>query len=71
MIDESGQQQWVFHEPGRAEALTAFLYDALPGCQAYRYMEMDASPAMLVYSAALTALATAAGLVLFKRKDIK
>ncbi len=71
MIDEAGQQQWVFHEPGQAGTLTAFLYDALPVCQAYRYMELDASPMMLVWSAALTILTTALGLVLFKRKDIK
>ena len=71
MIDEAGNQQWVFHEPGGAGALAAFLYDALPVCQAYRYMELDASPMMLVWSAALTVLTTAAGLVLFKRKDIK
>ena len=71
MIDESGQQQWVFHEPGSAGALTAFFYDALPACQAYRYMELDATPAMLAYSAGLTVLTTAAGLILFKRKDIR
>ena len=71
MIDEAGQQQWVFHEPGKADAITAFLHDALPGCQAYRYMAMDATPRMLVCSAALAALTTAAGLVLFRRKDIR
>ena len=71
MIDESGQQQWVFHEPGEAGAMTAFFYDALPVCQAYRYMELEATPRMLAYSAALTALTTAAGLVLFRRKDIR
>ena len=71
MIDEAGQQQWVFHEPGQAGTLTAFLYDALPVCQAYRYMELDASPMMLVWSAALTVLTAAAGLILFKRKDIR
>ena len=71
MIDEAGEQRWAFHEPGSAGALTTALYDALPGCQAYRYMELDATPMMLVWSAALTVLTTAAGLVLFKRKDIK
>ena len=71
MIDEAGQQQWVFHEPGQAEWLTAFLYDALPVCQAYRYMELEAAPRMLLYSAGLTVLTTAVGLVLFKRKDIR
>ncbi len=70
-IDGAGRQQWVFHEPGQAGALTAFLYDALPVCQAYRYMELDASPVMPAYSAALTALTTALGLALFKRKDIR
>ena len=30
MIDEAGQKQWVFHEPGQAGALVTFLYDALP-----------------------------------------
>ena len=71
MIDGAGQQQWVFHEPGAAGAVTAFLYDALPVCQAYRYMELDATPAMLAYSAGLTVLTTALGLALFKRKDIR
>ena len=71
MIDEAGQQQWVFHEPGQAGKLTAFLYDALPGCQAYRYMELEATPRMLLYSAGLTILTTALGLALFKRKDIR
>lgn len=71
MIDEAGQQQWVFHEPGTADAVTAFLYDALPVCQAYRYIELDASPVMLCYSAGLTVLTTALGLILFKRKDIR
>ena len=71
MIDEAGQQQWVFHEPGQAGALTAFFHDALPGCQAYRYMTLDATPRMLACSAALAALTTAAGLVLFRRKDIR
>ena len=71
MIDEAGQQQWVFHEPGSAGALTAFFYDALPTCQAYRYMELEATPRMLIYSAAATALTTALGLALFKRKDIR
>ncbi len=71
MIDEAGQQQWVFHEPGRAGALTTFLYDALPVCQAYRYMAMEATPRMLACSAALTGLTTALGLILFKRKDIR
>ena len=71
MIDEAGQQQWVFHEPGQAGALTAFLYDALPGCQAYRYMALDAAPRMLVCSAAMTCLTTALGLVLFRRKDVR
>ena len=61
----------MFHEPGQAGALVAFLYDALPGCQAYRYMELDAAPVMPAYSAALTALTTALGLALFKRKDIR
>ncbi len=59
MIDEAGQQQWVFHEPGQAGKLTAFLYDALPGCQAYRYMELEATPAMLCYSAGLAVVTTA------------
>ena len=71
MIDEVGQQQWVFREPGQAGALVTFFHDFLPGCQAYRYMELDASPAMLCYSAALTVLTTAVGLALFKRKDIR
>ncbi len=70
-IDEAGRQQWVFHEPGTAGALTAFLYDALPVCQAWRYMELEATPRMLACSAALTALTTALGLILFQRKDIK
>ncbi len=71
MIDGAGQQQWVVHEPGAAGAVTAFLYDALPVCQAYRYMELDATPAMLAYSAGLAVLTTALGLALFKRKDIR
>ena len=71
MIDEAGQQQWVFHEPGQAGAMTAFLYDALPCCQAYRYMELEATPRMLLYSAGLTILTTALGLALFRRKDIR
>ena len=71
MIDEAGQQKWVFHEPGQTGALTAFFHDALPGCQAYRYMELDAAPRMLAYSAALTVVTTALGLALFRRKDIK
>lgn len=71
MIDEAGRQQWIFHEPGQADALTAFFHDALPGCQAYRYMGMEPTPAMLCYSAALTVVTTGLGLALFKRKDIK
>ena len=71
MIDEAGQQQWVFHEPGRAGALTAFLYDFLPVCQAYRYMVLDATGRMLACSAVLAGLTTALGLVLFLRKDIR
>ena len=71
MIDEAGQQQWVFREPGQAGPLTAFLYNALPVCQAYRYMELEATPRMLLYSAGLTVLTTGLGLVLFKRKDIR
>ena len=70
-IDEAGQQQWVFHEPGAADAVTAFLYDALPCCQAYRYMELEATPRMLLYSAGLIVLTTALGLALFRRKDIR
>ena len=70
-VTAAGEQQFVFHEPGQADAVTAFLYDALPVCQAYRYMELDASPVMPAYSAALTALTTALGLALFKRKDIR
>ncbi len=70
-VTAAGEQQFVFHEPGQAGAVTAFLYDALPGCQAYRYMDMDAAPRMLTCSAALTALTTALGLALFKRKDIR
>ena len=70
-VDGAGQRQWVFHEPERPGAALAILYDALPVCQAYRYMELDASPAMLGWSAALTALTTAAGLILFRRKDIR
>ena len=54
-----------------AGKLLMFLYDFLPGCQAYRFMELDAAPRMLLYSAAATALTTALGLVLFKRKDIR
>ena len=71
MIDEAGNQQWVFREPGQAGAITTFLYDALPVCQAYRYMELEATPRMLLYSAGLTAVTTALGLVLFRRKDIR
>lgn len=71
MIDEAGNQQWVFHEPGQAGALAAFFYDALPVCQAYRYMTMEATGAMLCYSAGLTVLTTALGLILFKKKDIR
>ena len=71
MIDETGQKQWVFHEPGQAGPAVTFLYDFLPVCQAYRYMELDAAPVMPAYSAGLTALTTAMGLILFKRKDIR
>ncbi len=71
MIDEAGQQQWVFHEPGAAGALTAFLYDFLPVCQAYRYMVLDATGRMLACSAVLAGLTTALGLALFLRKDIR
>ena len=71
MIDEDGQKQWVFHEPGQAGPVVTFLYDFLPVCQAYRYMELDAAPVMPAYSAGLTALTTAMGLILFKKKDIR
>ena len=71
MVDGAGQQQWVFHEPGRAGTLTAALYDALPVCQAYRYMELDATPAMLGWSAGTALAAAALGLILFRRKDIR
>ncbi len=70
-VNAAGEQQFVFHEPGQAGPLTAFLYDALPGCQAYRYMDMEAAPRMLACSAALTALTTALGLILFRRKDVR
>ncbi len=71
VLDGNGEQQWVFHEPGQADAITAFLYDALPCCQAYRYMVLDATPRMLLYSAGLAVLTTVLGLVLFRRKDIR
>ncbi len=71
MIDEAGQRQWVFHEPGQADPAMTFLYDFLPGCQTWRYMELDATPRMLACSAGLAALTTAMGLILFKRKDIR
>ena len=71
MIDEAGDQQWVFREPGQAGALTAFLYDALPCCQAYRYMELEATPRMLLYSAGLTILTTVLGICLFRRQNIR
>lgn len=70
-VNAAGEQQFVFHEPGQAGPLTAFLYDALPGCQAYRYMALDAAPRMLVCSAAMTVLTTALGLALFRRKDVR
>ena len=70
-VNAAGEQQFVFHEPGQADAVTAFLYDALPGCQAYRYMDMEATPRMLACSAGLTCLTTALGLALFRRKDIR
>ena len=71
MIDGNGEQQFVFHDARDPGKLLMFLYDYLPGCQAYRFMELDAAPRMLAYSAAATALTTALGLVLFKRKDIR
>ncbi len=71
MIDENGGQQFVFHEARDPGKLLMFLYDYLPACQAYRYMELDAAPMMLVYSAAATALTIGLGLILFKRKDIR
>ena len=71
MIDESGGQQFVFHEAREPGRLLTFLYDYLPGCQAYRFMELEAAPQMLAWSAAATVLTTALGLILFKRKDIR
>lgn len=71
MIDETGEQQFVFHEPGQAGPLVTFFYDALPGCQAHRYMGLEPAPAMLCYSTALFALTTTLGLALFRRKDIR
>ena len=70
-VNAAGEQEFIFHEPGQAGPLTAFLYDALPGCQAYRYMDMDAAPRMLACSAVLALASTALGLVLFRRKDIR
>ena len=71
MIDENGEQQFVFHEARDPGKLLTFLSDYLPGCQAYRYMELEAAPQMLAWSAAATALTTGLGLILFKKKDIR
>ena len=68
-IGENGPE-YIFHAPESAGRMLMFLYDFLPICQAHRYMELDASPVMLVCSVLLTAVTTGAGLFLFQRKNI-
>lgn len=50
-----------------------FLYDFLPGGQAVQYVSMEAArPGLLLfYSVLIAAGSTAAGLIFFRRKDIK
>ena len=62
--------EFIWHEAQGAGPTLTFLYNFLPVNQAYRYMELDATPVMLAYTTLLTAVTTAAGLFCFKRKNI-
>ena len=62
--------EYIWHEGQQAGPMLQFLYDFLPVNQAYRYMALEATPVMLIYSALLTAVTTAAGLFCFRRKNI-
>lgn len=70
---ENGEDifDYVYVEPVPNGPVLTFLTDFFPGYQAYRYMDLDATPRTLACSALLIVLTTGAGLILFKRKDIK